>query len=516
MRIERCVALTIAIAAVVPGFAEANHPALEAWSMGRFEAAAAAARARLSTSPHDAPAHQVMALVAFTRGNHEEGLEHFRAIPPGTHRDELNPIVRRVFESLGQFDQAIAVAREEDAPPGVIDALEQQASARLQVALEATTVIEFSPDHLIARWMPAIPIEINGRAYLGHLDTGGAFVHMAPKMAAELGIDTVPYGRGVANARETDLGFGLATTLQLGDAVLRNVPTVTVNSLEGALSDGEGNLSDLIILGTNVLERFLTTWDTENQRLVLSPRHDAEARRVHFDRFLSKTAAPTEFYMVPDHFLVAHGAIAGQDATFFVDTGLVTVDATGRQPGLAMSAAKVAQFSGESEEAISEGLRDAPGAVRLGSVTLDDQGISVSSNWERHSFAGIEVDALLSYGFLKHCTWTIDFDTRTWYLDACAATDTAPPIEREFDPVDFAGHYEVTPGVTLEVTTTDGDLYLQAPGQQRIALVAQADGSFAIPLAGARIVFQRDPEVVIALVLEQAGVETRAVRRGTP
>lgn len=41
-----------------------------------------------------------------------------------------------------------------------------------------------------------------------------------------------------------------------------------------------------------------------------------------------------DFYMVPDHYLLAHGAIAGKDAGFFVDTGLVTADAHGRQPGL--------------------------------------------------------------------------------------------------------------------------------------------------------------------------------------
>ena len=76
------------------------------------------------------------------------------------------------------------------------------------------------------------------------------------------------------------------------------------------------------------------------------------------------------------------------------------------------------------------------------------------------------------------------------------------------------GSYEVAPGVALEVTTADGDLYLQAPGQQKAPLVADVDGTFSIPMAGAQIVFERDnTEGITGLVLKQAGNQTHATKQ---
>ena len=67
----------------------------------------------------------------------------------------------------------------------------------------------------------------------------------------------------------------------------------------------------------------------------------------------------------------------------------------------------------------------------------------------------------------------------------CATTQkAAAPAKVEVADADsYVGSYEVAPGVALEVSTAGGDLYLQAPGQQKIALVAEADGTFSIPMA---------------------------------
>ena len=68
-----------------------------------------------------------------------------------------------------------------------------------------------------------------------------------------------------------------------------------------------------------------------------------------------------------------------------------------------------------------------------------------------------------------------------------------PPVRVEIADADsYVGSYEVALGVMLEVTTLGGDLYLQAPGQQKVPLVADSDGAFSIPMAGAQIVFERD------------------------
>ena len=160
------------------------------------------------------------------------------------------------------------------------------------------------------------------------------------------------------------------------------------------------------------------------------------------------------------------------------------------------------------------GFADAPGPIRLGPVELENQGLYVTPGAPSFSFSGVKTDALLSHGFLKYCVWTIDFDTRTWYLHSTGQTAAAPVRVEIADADSYVGSYEVAPGVMLEVTTLGGDLYLQAPGQQKAPLVADTDGAFSILMAGAQIVFERDDTGrITGLVLKQAGNQTHATKQ---
>ena len=493
-----------------------TSPGWAQWEAGQFNEARALAEQALGQDSENADARHLMVLTDFVNGRYKDGLAHYARLDPDYARiRELDSLVIKAHKSLGQFDQAEAFARKTSQPENFVTMLGKQRKNPMTVALDKTTVVPFSQDHMIPQWMPAVPIEINGREYLGHLDTGGAYIHMSPRMADEIGLETLYVGKGEANARETNIEVGIVDSLRIGDALLTNVPAMALDSLEGALQDGEGNISDLIILGTSVLEQFLTTWDNDKQRLILSPRNNSGARKEHYSKYVAEEAEPMDFYMVPDHFLIAHGAIAGKDATFFVDTGLVTVDATGRQPGLSISAEKFKHYGGIPEPATAQ-YADAPGSIRLGPVALEDQGLMITQG--QHSkgftFSGVKTDALLGHGFLKHCVWTIDFDTRDWYLNCESEPGTPASAKSAVADADaYVGSYEVAPGVALEITAAGGDLYLQAPGQQKVALVADPDGSFSIPLAGARVTFeQNDSGAVTALVLDQSGHQTRGIR----
>ena len=91
------------------------------------------------------------------------------------------------------------------------------------------------------------------------------------------------------------------------------------------------------------------------------------------------------------------------------------------------------------------------------------------------------------------------------------------PEAGEFEvanPDEYVGSYEVAPGVALEITTADGVVFLQAPGQQRVGMEAVAEDTFLIRLAGAKVTFERDDSgAVVALVLDQAGNQTRGTKR---
>ena len=486
----------------------------EFWKAGKFSAARTQAEQGLAQDSDNPEARHLMVLTSFVNGGYHEGLEHYALLDPDYDRiRELDGLVIDVLKALRQFDRAETFARQVGRSENVVTMLRKRRDNPMTVTLDRTTVVPFSQDHMIPEWMPAIPIEINGREYLGHLDTGGNWVHMSPKMADELGIETMFVGMGRGNNQETTVEEGIVDTLKIGDAVLKNTPAVVIAALQGALRDGKGEISDLVILGNNILEQFLTTWDNDKQRLVLSPRYTPAARREHFSKYVPEEAKPMDFYRVPDHYLIAHGAIAGRDATFFVDTGLVTVDPNGRQPGLSISSESFKTFGGEGDFT-EVGFADAPGPIHLGPVELGNQGLYVSPGSRGFSFSGVKTDALLSYGFLKHCVWTIDFDTRTWYLHR-AGQPAAAPVKVEVVDVDnYVGSYEVAPGVTLEVTVVNGDLYLQAPGQQKVPLVADMDGTFSIPMADAQIVFERDDtEMITGLVLTQARNQTHATKK---
>jgi hypothetical protein len=66
----------------------------------------------------------------------------------------------------------------------------------------------------------------------------------------------------------------------------------------------------------------------------------------------------------------------------------------------------------------------------------------------------------------------------------------------------------------LEITAAEGIVYLQAPGQQKVGMEAVEEDTFLIRLAGAKVTFERDDSgEVVALVLDQAGNQTRGTKR---
>ena len=128
----------------------------------------------------------------------------------------------------------------------------------------------------------------------------------------------------------------------------------------------------------------------------------------------------------------------------------------------------------------------------------------------------------MSHQYLRHLgSWTIDFDAMSYYFPAQAPADAevaaAPATTSQVEVENaeaYVGSYEVAPGVALEITADGGSLFLQAPGQQKVGLVAADDGTFSIPLAGAKVVFEKDASgAITGLVLDQSGNETRAAKK---
>ena len=485
---------------------ERTARAWELYEDGDIEGAGEEAKAALVEDAGDSRARHLRIVTSYLEGAYEDSLAQVLLLDRGySEYGSLDELVREAYLHLGRVKEAAAHAEATGASGAIVRHLQQVAERPMTVELESTTVLGFLDDAWLAGMMPAIPIVLNGIAMPGHLDTGGNFLHMSPQKAADLGIETEAYGQGVANNQKTDVWAGVASSLVLGDASLENVPVFAIDALSG-------QAEDLVILGTRILSNFLTTWDNDSGRLILTPRGAAAAARVHYEQY-GAGGEELPFYLAGDHYMWAHGSVGDNPVLYFVDTGLVTIDEKGRQPGLMMPRDVLDRWSIDPG---SSTFLDVPGSVRLGSGGVAQEGISLMVSDRRNlaSWHGLQPDALLSHGFLKDFVWTIDFDLRVYRLRPSEVAAVAADVDSgaALDLAIYVGSYEIAPGVALEVTTSGGSLLLQAPGQQKIPMTPTGEpDTFEIELAGATIRFVRgDDGALSELVLIQRGVEQRA------
>jgi hypothetical protein len=151
--------------------------------------------------------------------------------------------------------------------------------------------------------------------------------------------------------------------------------------------------------------------DPREHRLLLSGRGNASARDEHLRR-LASPVVDAPFIMWSDHYMIARGRVSSHTGlNLFVDSGLVMGTAEKGQAALLASQTTLDGWG--VARSFAEALADLPGTLALGPICRERMtAISVPDKIWRDfgTWGGIQVDALISWGFLKHATWTIDFD----------------------------------------------------------------------------------------------------------
>jgi hypothetical protein len=390
------------------------EPAWDHWRHGRVAEARGLAEQALRKDPAGEEARHLLILTAFAQGEYARALDEYGRLKPSSPvHAKLAMLAVEAAKHLGRLDDAVRLARASGQPEGVVKSLDQRRLKPLQVSLEKTTVVPFVKDDPLAALMPAVSVEIDGKPLVAHLDTGGSFIAVSEITATELGVVAIPTGTGEANAQASSVAVGLLGELKIGDAHLSNVPVAVLSALNRTTSIR-------LILGTNIFEQFLVTWDNGAKRLILSPRHNPARRAEHF-KLIPPERASMDFYLQGDHFLFARGAVGEhKDLVFFVDTGLVTMDPQGRQPAMAVKPAVLAEW-GMAKEAAEKKFVDAPGPISLGPLSESGQSIMVLDAGKGIPWQGIEVAGLLAHGFLKNYVWTMDFDNHRWYFARIAS-----------------------------------------------------------------------------------------------
>jgi hypothetical protein len=400
-----------------PRVAVAAQPAWDAWRAGDFALASDRAADLVASGQAVDDARHLLVLVASVLGRDDEAIATHRSISPR-------------YQRLAELDEQVlwAYVRRDDLP-GALAFAEQRGLARraavarrIRLALEHPFRVEIDRvvevpfiDDALTPLMPGVAARLNGRSTVARLDTGGSFVHLSAEAAAAHNIETVASEREFAALRWHTVRYGLAD-MELGPIHLHNVP-VAVH--EGALQAGLIAASFGVelgpIVGTNILERFLTTVDAPTRRLLLSRRGDPGARATHLSQ-VDQNQHEAPFALWGDHLMIARGLVAGViNANLFVDSGLIAFRSDQGQAAVLASRSSLTSW-GVALPAAGR-FAELPGSLAIGTAVREGMtAYSVpDSTWRAFGdWGGIRVDALISWGFLRHFSWTIDFDQRRY------------------------------------------------------------------------------------------------------
>ncbi len=134
-----------------------------------------------------------------------------------------------------------------------------------------------------------------------------------------------------------------------------------------------------------------------------------------------------------------------------------------------------------------------------------------------HSFIGFDPARHVGVVILSNSATSID-DLGLHLIDERndLQPPPAPPVELPQDTTvlqQYAGTYEVAPGVRLSVTRAGGKLYAQMTGQQRFRIFATSDSAYRWTVVDAQLTFRRNGAgAVSGAVLHQGGRDIAMTR----
>ena len=382
-----------------------------AWEKGEIEQAGKLARELTRTKRAASSGYHLLFLKEFLEGNYEEALQIYKEIDSDYPKyRELDETVINTYIYLRRYSEAEKFAISKNMDKHTIARLRQLNEHLLKVKLDTLSIIPFAEGPL-HEYFPDFEVELNGERIVAHVDTGGAFLHMAPERAADFGIELMPLGKGRQADTKTDLYHGIAESFILGEAILENVPVVALASLKG---------QKFVIFGTNVLQQFFSTLDYPNKRLILSPRDYVELQEEHL-AMLSPDRVEIPFYLAQDHKMFARGGLGEhKNLNYFIDSGLVFVKSDDRgalrQAAFTAHSSMYEQWGYDSEEVKSKWFKSRH-SLSLG--PLEQEGhYFTRSELDFGLYEGVKIHGLLSHAFLKKYSWTIDFARRKYIFSS--------------------------------------------------------------------------------------------------
>jgi predicted aspartyl protease len=163
--------------------------------------------------------------------------------------------------------------------------------------------------------LPTIHVTVNGHPLTLFIDTGAPTIGLSPEAAKAVGATIVPAGQGVfAGGKMAGVSETTLDRVDVGGITVSSMPADVI----GGLSEPAADHVDGAI-GTEFLDKFLSTIDYRRKLLVLRPATDSSTFEAAAQ---ARGANLLPMWLVGDHFIFARGHVNdGPDSLFNIDTG---------------------------------------------------------------------------------------------------------------------------------------------------------------------------------------------------
>jgi hypothetical protein len=383
--------------------------ALELWRNGDIEKAQSIADNILKYSSENDMAVLLKMKALFVSGNYMKVVKFAHKKSFLSNRPDAVNLIIDAYLHLNDYKSAADFAEAYKSERA--NYLKEQKKKPFKVIAAKTYIIPFVEDSAhTSDIIPLTNMYINGMAKTVMFDTGAEFLIVGKKVADELGIKCSNRGIGEHATSKTTIWHSIADSLSfVNGPTFLNVPVVIME-----------DSPDLMIWGTNILEKFLSTIDYPNRRFILTPRGMKSLYVEHFN-MLPRALETWPFYLWGRHYMFAKGKFAGYEGlNFFFDSGLCAIaDINGelKQAPFTTSKETLVKWGFKRSELENSTFFPTTDSLGISGLTQPNTLIWFDKNLEKNrSFGGVQIDGLISHAWLKNYTWTIDFDKMKYYF----------------------------------------------------------------------------------------------------
>lgn len=384
--------------------------AAKQWENGNIPSAQELLERLLMDHPDHDKAKRLLMKVFYVQGKYEKSIELFTAISPTLPNNiELLHLAVNALLRLKKHEAALQLAESNKLFPHEL--ILQWRRKPFDIKADRTYIIPFTDQvfemanyKISSDFWPGVKGSINGMPCDLRLDTGGDYLVMGKEAAQKLNLKLIHKTKELHNITMVNSWSAIADQMTFNsDLEFTNVPVTVLETLGNA-----------IIIGTNILEQFLTTIDYPNGRFILTPRNNTEQKRSHY-AMLRGDKVQIPFYLWSDHYMIAKGSFSKHDnLNLFFDSGLLYITKeNGKDFQASLFAAKetLLKWRFKKKELAQSSFLFTEYPLEVAGLRQPNTLIWYDKNLKKdRNFGGIRIDGLISHAWLKNYAWTIDFE----------------------------------------------------------------------------------------------------------